>query len=162
MGTMRKSETRTKEVRVLLGPQEKERIERAARARHRTTSDYLRTLALEDITADAVRQYAAGTVSQGTAASLAGLSRAEFLDELSRRGVSASQATLEEIRSEIHRDPRVDAKHEPGEERIQPHPPSEPLPSPVSALAETKSEVPAPPSRGMPGAHGDTDKSEPE
>jgi predicted HTH domain antitoxin len=98
---MGKSETRTKEVRVLLSPQEKERIEQAARARHRTTSDYLRTLALEDITADAVQQYAAGAVSQEAAASLAGLSPAEFLVVLARRGVSVAQPPIQEIHSEV-------------------------------------------------------------
>jgi predicted HTH domain antitoxin len=53
--------------------------------------------------AAAVEWYAEGIVSQGKAAGIAGVSRAEFLDELTRRRVSASQATLEELRDEIRR-----------------------------------------------------------
>jgi predicted HTH domain antitoxin len=53
--------------------------------------------------AAAVEWYAEGIVSQGKAAGIAGLSRAEFLDELARRRVSASQATLDELRDEIRR-----------------------------------------------------------
>jgi len=52
--------------------------------------------------AAAVQWYAEGIVSQGKAAELAGLSRAEFLAELHRRKVPASQATIEELREEIH------------------------------------------------------------
>ena len=55
-------------------------------------------------TAAAVQWYAQGLVSQGKAAELAGLSRAEFLDELFRRKVSASQVTLEELEREIEDD----------------------------------------------------------
>jgi predicted HTH domain antitoxin len=91
---MDKPEKRTKEVRVLLGPQEKERIERAARRQHRTTSDFLRTLAIEHITADAIRQYTVGLINRASAAALAGLSEAEFLEELARRGIPPiSEAT---------------------------------------------------------------------
>jgi predicted HTH domain antitoxin len=50
--------------------------------------------------AAAVEWYAEGIVSQGKAAGIAGISRSEFLDELARRRVSASQATLDEIRDE--------------------------------------------------------------
>lgn len=53
--------------------------------------------------AAAVQWYAEGRVSQGKAAALAGVSRAEFLDELGRRRVSASQANLDELREELHR-----------------------------------------------------------
>jgi predicted HTH domain antitoxin len=53
--------------------------------------------------AAAVEWYAEGIVSQGKAAGIAGVSRAEFLDELARRRISASQATLEELRDEIRR-----------------------------------------------------------
>jgi predicted HTH domain antitoxin len=53
--------------------------------------------------AAAVEWYAEGIVSQGKAAGIAGISRSEFLDELARRRVSASQATLDEIRDEIRR-----------------------------------------------------------
>ena len=49
-----------------------------------------------------VEWYAEGIVSQGKAAELAGLTRAEFLDELHRRRIPACQATVNEIRDEIH------------------------------------------------------------
>jgi predicted HTH domain antitoxin len=48
-----------------------------------------------------VQWYAQGLVSQEKAAEIAGLSRVEFLDELFRRKVPASQATLEELLEEI-------------------------------------------------------------
>lgn len=51
--------------------------------------------------AAAVQWYAQGSVSQGKAAELAGFTRAEFLNELFRRKVSASQVTLEELQREI-------------------------------------------------------------
>lgn len=54
--------------------------------------------------AAAVQWYAQGLVSQGKAAEIAGLSRAEFLEELYRRKVPACQVTLEELREEIHGD----------------------------------------------------------
>jgi predicted HTH domain antitoxin len=41
--------------------------------------------------------YSQGRISQGRAAELAGVSRAEFLDALSASGVSASQETLEDL-----------------------------------------------------------------
>ena len=47
--------------------------------------------------AAAVIWYAQGRVSQGRAAELAGLTRAEFLDALSESGVSACQETLEDL-----------------------------------------------------------------
>jgi len=43
-------------------------------------------------------------ISQGKAAEIAGLSRAELLDELFRRKISAIQVTLEELREELARD----------------------------------------------------------
>lgn len=48
-----------------------------------------------------VQWYAQGLVSQEKAAEIAGLSRAEFLEELFRRKVPASQVTLEELLEEI-------------------------------------------------------------
>lgn len=48
-----------------------------------------------------VQWYSQGLVSQEKAAEIAGLSRAEFLEELFRRRVPASQATLEELIEEI-------------------------------------------------------------
>ncbi len=52
--------------------------------------------------AAAVQWYAQGIVSQGKAAELAGLTRADFLDELHRRKVPACQVTPEELADEIH------------------------------------------------------------
>lgn len=54
--------------------------------------------------AAAVQWYAQGVVSQGRAAELAGLTRADFLDELYRRKVPACQVTAEELADEIHGD----------------------------------------------------------
>ena len=52
--------------------------------------------------AAAVQWYSEGRVSQEKASELAGLSRMEFLEELRNRKVSACQASLEELREEIH------------------------------------------------------------
>ena len=52
--------------------------------------------------AAAVQWYAQGVVSQGKAAELAGLTRADFLDELYRRKVPACQVTPDELAHEIH------------------------------------------------------------
>jgi predicted HTH domain antitoxin len=59
-------------------------------------------LAREMRTAAAVQWYAQGIVSQGKAAELAELTRAEFLDELYRRKVPACQVTPDELADEIH------------------------------------------------------------
>jgi predicted HTH domain antitoxin len=53
--------------------------------------------------AAAIHWYSQGMVSQGKAAEIAGLARAEFLDELFRRQVPAVQASLEELREESQR-----------------------------------------------------------
>lgn len=53
--------------------------------------------------AAAVHWYSQGMVSQGKAAEIAGLSRAEFLDELFRRKVPAVKVSLEELREELRR-----------------------------------------------------------
>ena len=53
-------------------------------------------------TAAAVQWYAQGVVSQGKAAELAELSRADFLAELHRRKVPACQVTPEGLAEEIH------------------------------------------------------------
>lgn len=52
--------------------------------------------------AAAVQWYAQGIVSQGKAAELADLTRAEFLQELYRRKVPACQVTPDELAGEIH------------------------------------------------------------
>ncbi|MCB1058336.1 MAG: UPF0175 family protein [Acidobacteria bacterium] len=48
-----------------------------------------------------VQWYAQGKISQGKAAEIAEISRAEFLEELFRRKVPASQVTYEELLEEI-------------------------------------------------------------
>jgi predicted HTH domain antitoxin len=53
--------------------------------------------------AAAVKWYELGRLSQGKAAQVAGLSRAEFIDELSRLKVSPFQETAEEIVEGIRR-----------------------------------------------------------
>ena len=51
--------------------------------------------------AAAIHWYSQGTVSQGKAAEIAGVSRSEFLEELFRRKIPALQVTLEELREEL-------------------------------------------------------------
>jgi predicted HTH domain antitoxin len=53
--------------------------------------------------AAAVQWYAQRQISQEKAAEIAGLSRTEFLEELFRRRVLASQVTLQELVKEIER-----------------------------------------------------------
>ena len=60
--------------------------------------------AVEMRLAAAIHWYSQGQVSQGKAAEIAGLSRAEFLDELYRRKIPAIQVTLEELREELARE----------------------------------------------------------
>lgn len=52
--------------------------------------------------AAAVQWYSQGIISQGKAAELAEITRADFLEELRRRKVSACQSTMEELQEEIH------------------------------------------------------------
>lgn len=54
--------------------------------------------------AAAIHWYDQGMVSQGTAAEIAGLARARFLEELFRRKVPAIQVSLEELREELRRE----------------------------------------------------------
>jgi predicted HTH domain antitoxin len=54
--------------------------------------------------AAAIHWFSQGSISQGKAAEIAGLSRAEFLEELFRRKIPAVQVTLEELREEIARE----------------------------------------------------------
>lgn len=53
--------------------------------------------------AAAVKWYEVGMVSQGKAAEIAGVSRARFVDELGRFGVSAIQETAEELEGSLQR-----------------------------------------------------------
>jgi predicted HTH domain antitoxin len=48
--------------------------------------------------------YSRGEVSQSVGAAIAGVSRAEFIDELARRRISVVQATIEELQEEMHRE----------------------------------------------------------
>jgi predicted HTH domain antitoxin len=54
--------------------------------------------------AAALHWYSQGTISQGKAAEIAGLSRAELLEELHRRRIPAIQVTPEELEEELRRD----------------------------------------------------------
>jgi predicted HTH domain antitoxin len=54
--------------------------------------------------AAALLWYSRGELSQSKAAEVAGASRAEFIDELSRRRIPVVQLTDEELRDEIHRE----------------------------------------------------------
>ncbi len=51
--------------------------------------------------AAAIQWYHQALVSQGKAAEIAGLSRADFLDALFRAMVPASQVTIEELKEEL-------------------------------------------------------------
>jgi len=57
--------------------------------------------------AAAIHWYDRGLISQGKGAEIAGLSRAEFIDELGKANVSAIQTTVEELRMEW--EPQPDA-----------------------------------------------------
>ena len=49
----------------------------------------------------AIVWYDRGLISQGKGAEIAGLTRAEFIDELGRANVSAIQTSVEELRAEM-------------------------------------------------------------
>ena len=51
--------------------------------------------------AAAIQWYHQSVISQGMAAEIAGLSRADFLDALFRAKVPASQVTIEELKEEL-------------------------------------------------------------
>jgi len=55
-------------------------------------------------TAAAIHWYSQGQLSQAKAAEIAGVSRAEFIDELFRRGIPVVQATPDELAQEAGRD----------------------------------------------------------
>ncbi|WP_058557362.1 UPF0175 family protein [Thiohalocapsa sp. ML1] len=52
----------------------------------------------------AVQWYAQQRVSQEKAAEIAGISRAELIDELARRRIPVIQVTFDELMEEVHRD----------------------------------------------------------
>ena len=64
---------------------------------HQTPAEF----ALEMRVAAAVKWYELGRVSQGRAAEIAGLTRAAFIDALSRYRVSPFQYTAEELAEEL-------------------------------------------------------------
>ena len=52
--------------------------------------------------AAALLWYSRGEISQSVGAAIAGVSRAEFIDELARRRIPVVQVTAEELQDEIH------------------------------------------------------------
>jgi predicted HTH domain antitoxin len=54
--------------------------------------------------AAALLWYSRGEVSHSVGAAIAGVSRAEFIDELARRRISVVQATIEELQEEMRRE----------------------------------------------------------
>jgi predicted HTH domain antitoxin len=53
--------------------------------------------------AAAIHWYSQGLVSQGKAAEIAGVGRADFLEELFQRKIPAVQVSIEELREELRR-----------------------------------------------------------
>jgi len=68
-------------------------------ALRKATRDFARELPL----AAACHWYAQGQIAQDKAAEIAGLSRAEFIDELARRRIPVGQYSIEEVLEEIGR-----------------------------------------------------------
>ena len=54
--------------------------------------------------AAALLWYSQGDISQSKGAEIAGVSRAQLIDELSRRRISVAQVTLAELKEEIDRE----------------------------------------------------------
>ena len=54
--------------------------------------------------AAALLWYSRGEISQSVGAAIAGVSRAEFIDELSHQRIPVVQVTAEELQDEIHRE----------------------------------------------------------
>jgi len=64
---------------------------------HQTPHEFVREMRV----ATAVKWYELGRISQGRAAEIAGLTRADFIDALSRYRVSPYQYTAEELIEEM-------------------------------------------------------------
>ncbi|HEV8293591.1 MAG TPA: UPF0175 family protein [Tepidisphaeraceae bacterium] len=60
-------------------------------------------LANEVRLAAAMHWYSRGRISQGKAAEIAGLNRADFIDELNRRKVEVVQVNLKDLKDELDR-----------------------------------------------------------
>jgi len=69
-------------------------------ALHQSQSETERDVRL----AIAIEWYRRGALSQGRAAEIAGLTRADFLDELAARKIDVFQVDLDELRREIELD----------------------------------------------------------
>jgi len=69
-------------------------------ALHRAPDEFIREMRIEA----AVQWYAQQRVSQAKAAEIAGLSRAELIDELARRRIPVVQVSYDELMEEVHRD----------------------------------------------------------
>lgn len=54
--------------------------------------------------AAALLWYSQGEISQSKGAEIAGISRAEFIDELAHRRIPVVQVTGEELKEEVHRE----------------------------------------------------------
>lgn len=72
--------------------------ESAFAALHQTPKEFAQEMRV----AAAVKWYELGRISQGRAAEIAGLTRAAFIDALSRYQVSPFQYTAEELIEELH------------------------------------------------------------
>ena len=69
-------------------------------ALRRAPNEFLQEMRIEA----AAQWYDQQRVSQEKGAEIAGLSRAEFIDELARRRIPVVQVTFEEVMEEMHRD----------------------------------------------------------
>ena len=69
-------------------------------ALRRDPAEFVKEMRIEAAT----QWYAQQRVSQEKGAEIAGISRAEFIDELARRRIPVVQVTLEELKAEMHRD----------------------------------------------------------
>lgn len=74
--------------------------ESALAALRRSPEEFTRELRL----AASIHWYSQGMLAQSKAAELAGVSRAEFIDELFRRRVPVAQLTSDELHEEVFRD----------------------------------------------------------
>jgi predicted HTH domain antitoxin len=91
-----------------LEPEMETRLQTAAQERGVPIQDYLLTLVENALTQaaleEAIRLYTERKMTQGQAAALAGLSRAEFIEALNRAGVSVFQyETEDELIAEVTR-----------------------------------------------------------